>query len=139
MQADVVEMGREFLTVMTTSTLVVSAIQWLKNTKLVPFVNQHSSTINRILSWVAALLSGAGIHYNYEAATGTLTLTGLTLIAVVHAFGDTAQSYAAQSLIYRGLFKERAADVSAVKEGLPAKVVVSPGVKEAGEEAKAND
>lgn len=139
MQADYTAMGQELITTLTTSTMVVSIIQWLKNNKWVPFVDQHSSTINRVLAWLAAVISGAGIHYNYEAATGTLTLTGLTLVAVVHAFGDTVQSYAAQSLIYRGLFKERAADVTAVAEGIPAKVVVSPGVKAAGEEAKAGD
>lgn len=127
----------EILSTFTASAMVVSVIQWLKNTKWVPFVNQHSAGLNRVLSWLAAFVSGVGIHYHYDATVGALTITGLTAGAIVHTGWDATQQYAAQWLIYRGILKSRASDVTAVAEGIPATVVISPGVaKAAVDEAK---
>lgn len=128
-------MSNEFLSTITASSMVVAVIQWLKNTKMIPFINQHSAKLNRTLSWAAAFISGAGLHYHYEASTGTLVLTGLTAAAFGHAIWDTAQSYALQWLIYKGIVKGPAADVAAVAEGVPVTSVVGPGAVVAGAEA----
>ena len=128
-------MDNELLSTITASSMAVAIIQWLKNTKLVPFMNQNSAGLNRFVGWFAAFVSGAGLHYHYEASTGTLTLTGLTAAAIVHTGWDTVQSYAAQWLIYRGIVKQPAADVAAVAQGMPATITVSPGVAKAGLEA----
>jgi hypothetical protein len=95
--------GNEVLDTVTASAMSVAIVQWLKNTKLIPFMNQHSSGINRAVAWFMAFLSGTGIHYNFDHATGTLTLTGLTAMAIFHTAGDTIKSYALQWLVYRGV------------------------------------
>jgi hypothetical protein len=96
-------MGNEVLDTVTASAMSVAIVQWLKNTKLIPFMDQHTTTINRIVAWVMAFLSATGIHYNFDHATGTLTLTGLTAMALFHTTGDTVKSYALQWLVYRGV------------------------------------
>lgn len=96
-------MGNEVLDTVTASAMSVAIVQWLKNTKLVPFMDQHTTSINRVVAWIMALLSATGIHYNFDHATGTLTLTGLTAAAIFHTVGDTIKSYALQWLVYRGV------------------------------------
>lgn len=124
--------SNEILSTFTASAMVVSVIQWLKNTKLVPFINQHSAGMNRTLSWLAAFFSGLGIHYHYDATAGALTITGLTAGVILHTGWDATQQYFAQWLIYRGIVKGPAADVAAVAEGVPVTPVASPGLVQAG-------
>jgi hypothetical protein len=98
-------MQNEIVSSVTASAMAVAVIQWLKNTKWVPFINQYSSTLNRVLGWAIAAISAAGLHYNYESATGTLTLTGLTAATLTHSLWETTKSYALQWLIYKGIVK----------------------------------
>ena len=103
LQASTTVMGNEVLDTLSASAISVAIIQWLKNTKLIPFMGQHTSGINRIVAWVMAFLAGTGIHYQFDHATGTLTLTGLTVATILHTGGDTIKSYALQWLVYRGV------------------------------------
>ncbi len=98
-------MGSEIVSTITASAMAVSIVQWLKNTKLVPFMDQHTAGINRIVGWVFATISAFGLHYTYDSATGTLTLTGLTVAALSHSIWDVVKSYAFQKLIYAGVIK----------------------------------
>lgn len=133
--ADAMPVSTELPSLITTSAITVAAIQWLKNTKLIPFINQHSSTVNRVVGWTAAFITAAGLHYTWDANTGTLTLTNLHLMSILHAAGDTTKSYAFQWLIYKGIVQTPARDVAAVTEGVPARVVVPVGaVVAAGEQ-----
>lgn len=135
---DAMPVSTELPALISTSAMSVAIIQWLKNTKYVPFVSQHTAGINRILGWGSAFLSSIGIHYTYDAHLGSLTITGLTLIAIFHAGLDASKSYAFNWLIYNGMVKGRAADVSAVAEGItPVAVVAPPGVVVAGAEQAA--
>ena len=83
LQASTTVMGNEVLDTLSASAISVAIIQWLKNTKLIPFMDQHTSGINRIVAWVMAFLAGTGIHYQFDHATGTLTLTGLTVATIL--------------------------------------------------------
>ncbi len=132
---DVMPVSTELPALISTSAMSVAIIQWLKNTKYVPFMDQHTAGINRLFGWGAAFCSAVGIHYTYDAHIGTLTLTGLTASAIVHAGLDATKSYSFNWLIYNGMVKGRAADVAAVAES-PKKVAVvaSPGVVAAGKE-----
>jgi len=132
--ADVMPVSTELPGLITTSAITVALIQWVKNTKWIPFVNQHSSTVNRIVGWCAAFVTAAGLHYTWDAGTGTLTLTNLHLINILHAAGDTTKSYAFQWLIYKGIVQTPARDVAAVTEGVPARVVVPAGAVVAASE-----
>jgi hypothetical protein len=129
-------MVNDLMSTITASTLAVSVIQWLKNTKLVPFINQHSAGLNRTLAWLVAFFSGAGIHYTFNGDAGVLTVTGLSVGVIIHTATITCKQYVVQWLIYKGVVKGPAADVAAVKEGVAATPVASPGVVQAGEEAK---
>ena len=97
--------SNEFMSTITASTLAVSIIQWLKNTKLVPFINENSTTLNRWVSWLAAFVSGAGIHFTFNHDAGVLTVTGLTAGVIIHTVTVTCKQYAVQWLIYRGVLK----------------------------------
>lgn len=127
------------LDTVTVSAIVVAVIQWLKKATWIPFVNQHSAGINRAISWGAAFISGAGLHYSYTGVdNGTLTITGLTLSSIMAAGWSTVQSYGSQWLVYNVAIKSRAADVAAVAEAPPAPLVVAtPGVAAAAAEVKA--
>lgn len=125
----------ELVSTISASAMAVSIVQWAKNTKLIPFMDQHTAGMNRFVGWMAAFLSATGIHYQFNHDTGTLTLTGLTAAALAHTTWDTVKSYAFQWLVYRGVVKGPAADVAAVAGGTKAQVVVGPGVKVAGVEA----
>ena len=132
--SDVMPVTTELPGLITTSAMSVAIIQWLKNTKYLPFINQHTTGINRMVGWGTAMLSATGLHYTYDAHSGTLTLTGLTLMTVAHALFDTTKSYAFNWLIYNGMVKSRAADVAAVAEGVRPVPVAQPGVVAAGVE-----
>jgi len=130
-------MVNDFMSTITASTLAVSMIQWLKDTKYVPFINQHSATLNRVLSWAIAFFSGAGIHYTFNGDAGVLTVTGLSLGVIIHTLTITCKQYAAQWIIYKGIVKGPAADVAAVKEGTRAVAVAPAGAVAAANEAPA--
>ena len=126
-------MVNDFMSTIAASTLAVSAIQWLKNTKLVPFINAHSAGINRTLSWFIAFASGAGIHYTFNGDAGVLTITGLSAGVIIHTATITCKQYAVQWLIYKGIVKGPAADQTAVSEGVKAVPVAPAGVVNAAE------
>jgi len=130
-------MVNDFMSTVTASTLAVSVIQWLKDTKYVPFINQHSAGLNRTLSWFIAFCSGAGIHYTFNGDAGVLTVTGLSAGVIFHTVTITCKQYVAQWLIYKGIVKGPASDVTAVREGVPVTPVVGPGAVQAASDAGA--
>jgi len=99
------QMPDQLIPTITAASMVVAVIQWLKETKLVPFISHNTAALNRCLGWFAALVSSVGLHYTYDASTGTLVLTGLTAGALAASAWATVQSYAAQWLIYKGIVK----------------------------------
>ena len=137
LQAEPAMSVNDLLSTLTASTLTVSIIQWLKATKWIPFIDQHTAGINRVLSWFAAFLTGTGIHWTFNHDAGVLTITGLSLGVIIHTATITSKQYAVQWLIYRGIVKEPAKTETAIAEGIRPVVVASPGAVVAGEEAAA--
>ncbi len=129
-------MSNEILSTVAASALVVSALEWLKNTKWLPFVNQHSAGINRMIGWLAAFCTGTGIHYTFNQDAGVLTITGLSAGIIIHTITTTSKQYAVQWLIYQRI-KGRASDVAAIAEGVRPVPVASPGAIVAGAEQAA--
>jgi hypothetical protein len=124
----------ELPALISTSALSVAIIQWFKNSQLPIFkaFSQDSTGLNRTVAWLAAVIAGIGIHYHYDPALGALTITGLTIPALVSTGVNSAKSYAFNWLIYNTAIKSRAADVSAVASGMPVTPVASPGAVKAG-------
>lgn len=125
------------LSTLTASTLTVSIIQWLKTSKWLPFINQHSAGLNRTIGWLSAFATGTGIHYTFNHDAGVLTITGLSAGVIIHTATVTAKQYAVQWLIYKGIVKAPAETVSAIAEGIRPIPVASPGAIAAGAEQAA--
>jgi len=99
---DVMPVSTELPALLSTSALTVAIIQWMKNSALpwLGFVNHDSPGVNRTLAWLAAFISGVGIHYKYDPALGALTITGLTAATIVSAAVNAAKSYGFNWLVY---------------------------------------
>lgn len=132
-------MVNDFFSTITASTLAVSVIQWVKNTKLVPFINQNSAGLNRLIAWVTAFCMGTGIHYTFNGDAGVLTITGLSAGVIFHTVTITCKQYVAQWLVYKGLVKGPAADAAAVAAGVPVTPVAPVGSVKAGVDKAAED
>lgn len=98
-------MTNELLSTLTGATMVVSIIEWVKNTKVVPFINRNSTALNRVVSWVGAFLAGTGIHYTFNQDAGVLTISGLSAGVIFHTALITTKQYALQWMLYRGVVK----------------------------------
>jgi hypothetical protein len=90
---------------LTISAVVVMIVQWLKNTKWVPFMQAHTDTLNRVVAWGAAAGTALGMHLAYDSASHTLTISGLALATIAHGGWDWIKSIAVQELIYKGVLK----------------------------------
>ena len=106
---DVMPVSTELPALISTSALSVAIIQWFKNSNLSIFkaFNQQSTGLNRTVAWLAAIVSGVGIHYHYDPALGSLTITGLTAATLWSAGIQSAKSYAFNWLIYNTAIKGR--------------------------------
>lgn len=91
---------------LTMSSVVVMLIQWVKGTKLFPFVNENTASLNRVIGWLAAGGAAIGLHLAFDSTSGTLTITGLTLTTMLHAGWDWIKSVAVQELIYQGVLQK---------------------------------
>lgn len=89
----------------TGAAAVLSSIllQALKNSKWVSFLGdgeQHAK-MNALVAVVLAGASSLGIHYNFDATAGTLTITGLHASSIAHGIGQWAIQYAMQHGVYK--------------------------------------
>lgn len=99
----------------TAAGLIVMLVQWVKNTKYIPWVNNHSAAITRIISWGAAFFTALGVHYIYDKEAGTLLFTGLGFTAILASLWHWASSVVAQELIYRGVVPSQQKVIDVVK------------------------
>jgi hypothetical protein len=98
--------GSALATQVTLSALSVAFIQWLKNTESITWIHAGTSTLNRALSGVLAILSAVGVHISWAAAvatpgTYTLTFTGVTLTGIGLMAWGIVKSMAFNELTYR--------------------------------------
>ncbi len=96
------------LTQLTASGMIVWLLQKLKGTSAVPQVNQGTDRLNRILAVILATAAAVGISYGYAwEAGGTLTITiaGLTPMAIAGFVWKVMSGIVTQELIYRTAVK----------------------------------
>ena len=106
---------------LTSAALVVYALQWLKRSKLFPWITAETTTLNRWVGAAAAGLSAIGIHLAFTATAGTpgsyvITVTGLTLPNVLHGVWHWANQYALQQITYDAVTSKAVTAVPAGKE-----------------------
>ena len=76
-------------------------LQWVKSSPWVPFINNNSGTINRIISIITALGNTVGVSFAYDGAAKTLLISGWDLTNVL-VLGITAlMAWIVQQLLYR--------------------------------------
>ncbi len=125
----------ELPALLATSAFSVSIIQAIKNSQLPIFkaFGPESVGLNRTLAWVAAFIAGVGIHWHYDPALGSLTITGLTMAALTSATINTMKSYGFNWFVYNvSGVKQRSSDVAAVAGGARVTPVAGPGTVKAG-------
>lgn len=85
-------------------------IEFIKNSKHLPFINQHSDQINRALSWFLAMATTAGIQVGFTGSLlegGVLQVTIPSLETLVQFGLNTVFQHALQKGSYHGLIKPR--------------------------------
>jgi hypothetical protein len=116
----------QFMSSGTMSIVVVTFIQYLKQSPLAPRINEETTKINKLLGVVLAFLTSIGIAYTYNAGTVVITFT---VAAVLHGLWHFVQQLALQHVIYHGVFKPTTVQVSAAA---PAAVAINPPVADVG-------
>lgn len=97
------------LTQLTVSSVVVWIIKKVKEASWFPWLSEATAR-NAQMAWglVAAVITGLGIQYTFDAASGSLVVTGLTLAGMGSALWAAAQSFVVQQLVYHGVVKPAA-------------------------------
>jgi hypothetical protein len=67
--------------------------------KMFAWINVDSQTVNRVVGGLVAFITGLGISWSYDAATGTLVVNGLLAASISHAFIQWAQMQAYYRLV----------------------------------------
>jgi hypothetical protein len=116
-------------TQVTVSGIVVAAIQWLKSSKLFPWITAETATLNRIIGVVAAVATSVGVHitWNHGNLPGSymVGVTGLTLMGILTGAFDVLKSLVFQEIIYRSTKTVPAVPVSSAT-GKPAESSLKP-------------
>ena len=139
MQIDPTMLTTELPALITTGGMAVAIIEWMKNSKVVPFMNAHTATMNRVVGWIAAFCGATGLHYKFDHTAGILTITGISAAVIGHTIYDTVQNYAFQWLVYKGVVKPATAAVSVAQtlaNVAPVAPVVTPIVAATSAEKK---
>src|SRR6185295_14036090 len=91
---------------LSTSAVIVSVIEWLKETKIIPWMNHNSPWANRFVAMFFALIAGIGLGWMYDPTAGVLTITGLQPSHIANTLWATFSSYGTQWLIYKGVIRK---------------------------------
>jgi len=90
------------------SYLVVQFVAWLKRSSLFPWIGDHTAGLNRCLAATLAALAAIGINFHYDAAAGSLLITGLTLTSIATFVVEWLRGWIMQELLY-GVLKGKLA------------------------------
>ena len=82
-------------------------IEWLKASPYFPWITAEKDKIVKTAHLVGAIVSAAGIHYSWNAATHTLTIPNLTGAVVALAVWKIAQQYLFQKWVYDSAVKSK--------------------------------
>lgn len=81
------------------------ALEALKRWRRVPWIDEYTDTINRVVAVLASVVAANGISYAYDGATGDLVLQGLTAAALAKVVMAMATQFGLQELVYRQVVK----------------------------------
>jgi hypothetical protein len=95
--------GQMIVDQLTTGALVVYALEYLKRSRLVPWITTDTKGLNRFLAALGAAAGTAGIHFQFDTAGGTLQITGLLLPNLMTFAWQFLQQWVCTQAIYAGL------------------------------------
>ena len=75
----------------------------LKEWDWVPVIQEGAGKVNVALAAVLALATSLGIHTEFDAAAGSLLITGLTWTGVFHFAGEWVRQLAIQQFTYQSM------------------------------------
>jgi hypothetical protein len=120
-------MGEELLSQLTSSAVVIYAIEALKKSRWFPWLTAETTTVNRIAAVVGSLAAAVGIHYSYDMTAGALLITGLTPSGISHGIWHWAQQYAITQLAYDAAidnkYRPKPGDLAITKQPAPPALV----------------
>lgn len=93
-------------TQLTASAVVVWLIQYLKKAGWLTFMTDDTAVINRVVSALLALVTAAGIHYQFDTVAGVLTVTGLTISNGLHFIWAAIQQFVGQEILYEAIYNK---------------------------------
>lgn len=112
-------------TQLTLGTIGAGVLAYLKTAKWAPFINKHSAKFNHIWLLTASAVGALGVHAAWDASAHSLTITGLSALAIGHAIWEWAKQWTVQYLVQRGAFGPVAIPGDAPP---PVVIPVAPGV-----------
>ena len=92
--------GNLALSVFSSGVASVYVIEFLKKTRLMPFVTQHTVALNRWLGVIASGVATLGIGFSFDSEAGSLMITGLTAATIAHNAWHWFTQWAVQQFVY---------------------------------------
>lgn len=83
------------------SALTPFVLEWLKDKPWAPFVQRYRADLNRVTAAIVAAGNAVGVAFAYDAATGTLTITGLDLTQILTIGVTALLAFITQEIVYR--------------------------------------
>jgi hypothetical protein len=86
--------------------VAVYIIEWLKAQPRLKWITASTDRLNRLLSALLAALATVGIQTQFDPASGTLTITGLSLASILSLLWSWLVQFVLQELVYKGAVKK---------------------------------
>ena len=83
-------------------------LQWWKRSKVGGMSENALRHVKTAIAFAMAFAGALGVHSSFDAAQGTLTITGLLWPGIWTAVGDTIRQFAFQQFAYRTAIEPRA-------------------------------
>lgn len=77
-----------------------------KDAAWLPWLRDGAGKVNVAVAALLAAAAALGIHTEFDAAGGTLLISGLTGASLLHFAGEWLRQYALQHLTYRAMARE---------------------------------
>src|SRR5208337_605218 len=107
------------LTQFTVSAIVVTVINWLKASQYFPWITKEKTTLLRLLSVLGAAATSVGITWAWNPAMHSLTITGITLTAVLMLLWTTVKSFAMNEVLFQATKKNGSNGVKVAASASP--------------------
>lgn len=91
----------EFQSQLTLALIVPFILQWVKRSNSFKWITLESGRLNTIVAATIATLGGLGIAFAFNADTGTLTITGLSIAGIWNGLQHVILQFMMQHTVYR--------------------------------------